>query len=216
MRVTDQITNRMAEKSGLPIYANRGGNKNDNSLLSALNKKTSSSAYNKVKSRNEYQSMTKSANGLKDTADSFVSEEGKENIYDKVMTTGDMSEIVSEANKFIEGYNNVLSGLKGSASSLNELYFSEMKNVVNEREEYLSQIGISRDKNGKLSVDTEKLKAVNNETLRRAMEPFAEKVSFLAERISSNAKAESSSISSYYDRSGSLYTGFGSSYDYWS
>ncbi len=216
VRVTDQMINRMAEKSGLPIHSNKGMNSSDNSLLSALNKKSSTTAYDKMKTKSNFQTLTKDANSLHDTANLFTTEEGKDSIYSKAAESQDMSEIVSGAQKIADGYNKILSGLKESSSVLNDLYLTELQKVADEQDQYLIEVGITRDKAGKMSVDAEKLKVANLETLQRAMEPFADKVSFLSERIAANAKAESSSISSHYDQSGNLYSGSGSTYDFWS
>ena len=215
MRVTDQMMNRMAEKSGLPIHSNRGMGSSDNSLLSALNKKSSASAYDRMKMKSNYRTLTKDANSLHDAASLFTTEEGKESIYTKSEASQDMSEIVSGTQKLADGYNKMISGLKESSSGLNDLYLAELKKAADEQDEYLTEIGIARDKSGKMSVDVEKLKAANLETLQRAMEPFADKVSFLSERISANAKAEGSNISNHYDQSGNLYSGAGSTYDFW-
>ena len=216
MRVTDQMINRMAEKSGLPIHSNRGMWSSDNSLISALNKKSSTTAYDRMKTKSSYQVLTKDANSLHDAANLFTTEEGKDSIYSKALESQEMSDIVSGTQKLVDGYNKIISGLRESPSGLNDLYLRELQKAADEQDEYLSEIGITRDKSGKMSVDAQKLKEANLEILQHAVEPFADKVSFLSERIATNAKAETSSISSHYDQSGNLYSGSGSMYDFWS
>ena len=219
MRITDQMTNRMAEKSGLPIYANRSADSSDNTLLSALNKKKQGSSqisdqYKSQKRKSNFQSLYKSADGLGTLADALATSDNDDKLYGKAAQSGDVSELAGGIERFADSYNNTLSELKDCNSTLNDFYSAEMKKAAEEQRKDFQELGISFDKTGKMSVDLEKLKAVNIEELRKVMEPFAEKVSYLSERISSQAHAEIDSISSRYDATGNLFSSYGNAYDF--
>ncbi len=220
MRVTDQMTNRIAEKSGLPIYANRASDASDNTLLSALdNRKRENTSYaEQIKSqrkKSDYQALYQSADSLKEASDAFVTGEDGQNLYEKAAAAGDWSKMTDAFAKLTERYNDTISKLNKSATGINDLYFSEMKNAAAEQKDTFAEIGAYFDKNGKMSVDMDKLKTADITKMRDVIEPFAMKLSYLSERISSQTHAQMDSISNHYDASGSLFSGYESRYDFW-
>ena len=69
-----------------------------------------------------------------------------------------------------------------------------------------------------MTVDPDKLKAADIDALEKALGAsggFTSKVSFVAGRVSDNAKAGAESISSQYGANGSLLTASGSKYSVW-
>ena len=90
-----------------------------------------------------------------------------------------------------------------------------MKKAANDQAETFEKVGITVGKDGKLAFEETKIKTENIETLREAMEPFANKLSILSERISRQSQAQAESISTRYDAYGNVYATGNSKYDFW-
>lgn len=78
-------------------------------------------------------------------------------------------------------------------------------------------IGITQKKDGTLSLDKNKLKETDADTLEQVLGgSFTEKISFLADKVADNAKANAASASSQYNASGYNYFTESSRYNFWS
>ncbi len=218
MRVTDHMTNQMAKQSGLPIYPNRDLTKKGNELLNALDKNSTgiSERIEDRRNRSNYLEIVNVSDKLGEDAKKwFSSENESDNIYQRAIESSDVSEIVTALRGITGSYNETIAAMKESADGLNELYLSEMKKAAKDQAETFEKVGITVGKDGKLAFEETKIKTENIETLREAMEPFANKLSILSERISRQSQAQAESISTRYDAYGNVYATGNSKYDFW-
>lgn len=106
-----------------------------------------------------------------------------------------------------------------SSSQSNSLLSALNKNGIKlQDKDKLKQIGITRSEDGMLRVDEDKLKASDVDKLEEILGvkgTFSSKVSFLADRIADNARANASSASSQYNALGDNYFASASRYSFW-
>lgn len=220
MRITTQMLNETARKTGIPInntsllnhiYNNGSGS----NLLSSLNKSGSSAADTKQKSN--YEKLEKKADQLQKSARSLAAK-GEDSLYAKAKESGSTEEICKEVEALVESYNSTMEILRSSDGALNEYYRQMLQEAVEGNSKSLADVGITISKNGKMTVDADKLKAADVDTLEKVLGSsgdFSAKVSFLAGRISDNAQAGSRSLSSQYGATGNLYSSSDSKYSFW-
>ncbi len=219
MRITTKMLNESARKAGLPVsntsllnYINSGSSKN--TLLSAL-KKNSSPADTVRKS--SYEKLEKEADQLLQKAEVFTDESGN-SVFARARKSGSNQEIYDAAEALAKQYNSVTAALKKASGTLNDYYRQMLNEVVSDNSEGLKSIGISFAKNGTLSIDEEKLKATDTDTLEQVLgsaNSFSSKVAFLATHISDNAQTNLDSLSSQYSLSGTPYSALTNKYNFW-
>lgn len=206
MRITTQMLNESARKAGLPL--------DNHTLLDYINTGTSApSVLDDEKSilettRNalygkESRRLWQAAEGL-DTQAKKLCAGGEENIFAKAKD-GDASGICREAEKLAENYNSVLDVLSKSPDGLNAFYLKSLKSLADKNKSELESVGITLEKDGRLSVDKDKLAAAGLEKLKNVFGEegsFAPGVSFISSRIADNARAEAESILSMYGSNG--------------
>lgn len=218
MRITTQMLDRSFEKAGLQPqrkslldYINEGSS--GNSLLDVMNTGSSfDSAYN----RKNYEKLEKAANELTESMEVFSSSEEKESIFEKIKNGGDAEELYTAIEEFAKSYNDTMSALKRSTSTMDGYYHQMMQSAAGDHKKAFEAIGISIEKDGTLKLDKEKLKEADPEVVEKVFGSsgsFIDKTAFLAERIADNAKANRESIYSQYSASGSSYTEQLSKYD---
>ena len=215
MRITTQMLNESARKAGLPIngtsllnYIN--GNSN-NTLLNALNKSSATDAATKTK----YEKLEKAADQLSEAASVFMAT-GEDSLFSKARESGDNQDIYNAVEDFVGKYNSTLSALKNTSSTLNDYYSQMLKSAASDNKEALESIGISIAKDGSLSVDKDKLKETDIDTLEKVLgntKGFTQKAAYVADRVSDNAHTNQSSLSSQYSSTGSLYSALASKYN---
>lgn len=223
MRITTQILNQTAKKSGIAI--------NQNSLLNYINKDDSSTAdslygladgigtstktakTDTVTTR-QYQKTKEAAEKLKEAAKQLT--DSSSALYEDAAESKDTSKITDKVNGLIEAYNQTLSSLNKSSSALDNLYRNSLKELPEEMADLLGSVGITQNKDGSLSVDAEKLNAADADTLKQIFgsgSKFTERLSFLAGRIEENTVASLSDISSTYSQKGTVLSRMGSIYN---
>lgn len=214
MRITTQVLNASMRKAGLPINTvslldcmKSSGVQNDNPL-SALNKGNTVST-----DRKKYEALRKSAENLQQSADELQSEE----LYKEARESGDTQAVSDYAERLLEHYNQTLKSLNGTTSPLNQFYRQSLKEAAQKEKDQLMSIGITQEKDGTLSLDKDKLKETDADTLEQVLGgSFTEKISFLADKVADNAKANAASASSQYNASGYNYFTESSRYNFWS
>lgn len=213
MRITTQMLNASMRKAGLPInnvsllnYVN--GSSQGNSLLSALNK-------NGIKPQDKgYEKLKGQAEKLQQTTEKMASEE----YFEEARKSGDLQSVYSNVQEMIKNYNNTIKSMKSTSSPLNQYYRQMLKEAAADDKDKLKQIGITRSEDGTLNVDEDKLKASDVDKLEEILGvkgTFSSKVSFLADRIADNARANASSASSQYNALGDNYFASASRYSFW-
>lgn len=223
MRITTQMVNEAAMKSGLPInqstlldYMNNESNAD--TLLEALEAK-SESAYNKVDAANlnTYKKLEKAADELDAQAQRFMAE-GSESFFEKAKASGDTSELYKEAKELLEKYNTLFSAMKGSSDSMNAFYRQSMQELVSSGKETLAAVGISVESDGSLTIDADKFKSASMETLETVLgrnDSFSTSLSFIAAKVGNYANANLKSATSSYLSNGTAASGYyGSKFDF--
>lgn len=224
MRITTQMINEGARKTGLPIHGNSLLNYIEkdtaNSLLSALNKNISetnaaASIYSGKKS--DYEKLEKTAEKLLETTEYFTTE-GETTIFSQAKESGDKQEIYNHTKSLLDTYNSTIKLLKSSDSVL-DMYYKEMfDEVISENKAELESIGVTISSKGNLSVDEAKMKEVDVDTLEKVLGTsgaFSSKIGFLASRVSANAESNANSYSSRYSASGDMESLINHRYDWW-
>ena len=219
MRITTQMLNETARKTGIPINSGSllnhlNNSSSDNSLLKALNKGSSAAD---TKQKSDYQKMEKNADQLQKRADNLAAT-GERSMFAKAKESKDTEEVCKEIEALVEDYNSTMKILQSNSGPLNDYYRQMLQEAAAGNSKSLSGIGITVSKDGKMTVDSEKLKAADIDALEAAMGAagnFTSKVSFLAGRVSDNAEAGTKSLTSQYGANGNLYTTSGSKYSFW-
>lgn len=212
MRITTQMLNESARKTGLPVngtsllnYINND-DRNNNSLLSALNKKTTSVF--DVENKKKYKKLGKEADKLTDSA-SVLQQERADNLFTQAKESGNNQKIYDSIENFFKNYNSTVKALKNTSDTMNNFYRQMLSDAAKEAEESLSGIGITFHKDGSANVDMDKVKKSDMETLENlfgSKSDFVSKVNFISTRISDNAEANVKSFSSSYSSNGTQST----------
>lgn len=221
MRVTNQMLDREAAKSGLPIrraslldYIDNPS-LGSNSLLDSVGK--SSGILVDSKRKGVYEKLEEAADKLFQSA-GILTAKGEKSAFAEAKKSGDAEKIYEGIDSFVENYNSMLKLLQSSSSPLNDYYRKMLEEAAEENSEALSGLGITVSKEGTVSIDKEKLKKEGIDSLEKVFGEsgtFVTKVEFLASRISLNAQAGIASVSNQYDSVGSGYSASYGKYDFW-
>ena len=213
MRITTQMLNASMRKAGLPVnnvsllnYVNSSSQ--GNSLLNALNKngiKLPDKSFEKLKGQ---------AEKLQQAAEKMASEEA----FQEARTSGDLQAVCSNVQEMVKNYNNTIKSMKNTSSPLNQYYRQMLIGAAEDDKDKLKEIGITRNGDGTLKLDEDKLKASDLDKLEEVLGPkgtFSSKVSFLADKIADNARANASSASSQYNALGNNYFASARKFYFW-
>lgn len=220
MRITTQMVNESARKAGLPVNNTSllnyvGGNGSNISLLKALNQKKETAANTAQKSK--YEKLDKEADQLRQSAKELL-KEGENSLFEKAKISGDNQKVYDSIEKFLEDYNSTLKALRNTSNTMNDFYRQMLTEAGTEVKESLEEIGITLAKDGSATVDMEKIKTADLESLENIFgnkSDFVSKVEFLSTRISDNAEANIDSLRSSYNASGNLSSVLSNKYDLW-
>lgn len=222
MRITTQMLNETAKRTGIPIhqanllsYINNDSSAGGDTLLDALNGKNKKKVSTEAVSN--YKKMEKTAQSLKEQSEKLA-ETGEKSFWEKMKESGSTEEACKEVQSYVERYNATLSSLKNSTDVLDQYYCQMLQDAAEQNSEQLEKIGITIGKKGTLSIDKEKLSAASIEDIQNAFTgsgELASRTAFLSERVKDHAQAGIESASSQYDGKGNLYTQFASQFDFW-
>lgn len=221
MRITTQMLNESARKSGLPInntsllnYIN--GDETNNSLLEVLNKNRTTTVNTECKTN--YEKLEQEADKLTQSTQIMLQEDER-NLFKQAKESGDNQKVYDSIESLFENYNSTMTALKNASGTMNDFYRQMLTEAAEEEKESLESIGITFEKDGTASVDMEKVKVADLETLENIFgneSDFISKINFISTRISDNAEANIKSLSSTYSSVGNLYTtSMSSKYDFW-
>ena len=217
MRISTQMFQATMRKAGLPINSvslldvMSYKSTRRNNLLSNLDK--TNQVTSKIQKRN-YQSLQNSAEDLQQSADALNSQK----LYEDAKKSGDTKEICDYAEHLVKYYNSTVKSLKDTSGSapLNNYYRQTFVGLASNEEEALKSIGITQRKDGTLTLDQEKLKQVDVDTLEKVLGgEFTSKLSFLADRVADNAKVNAGSVASQYNAWGNSYFTEANKYNFW-
>lgn len=220
MRITTQMLNQSAKRSGLdinrPTLLDYMKNKNmGNPLYQALSKNRSIST-NSVKLE-RYEKLEEEAGQLTKLTKKLL-DDGEKSVFEQAKISGDNQEIYNSVEKMFDGYNSTLKSLRTTSNTMNDFYRKMLVEASEESKEELEKLGVTFRKDGTADVDMSKLKAADCETLEKHFgkdSDLVNKLEFIASRISDNAKANVESMGSGYNSRGAVYGNSGSSkYDF--
>jgi hypothetical protein len=212
------MLNAASIKAGVPInsislldFIKTDKNTSASSLLNALNGNSSTS----TTSKSTYEQLKESADAVEDSASVLTSEE-EDNIFETAKTDGNTIEVKNQVKEFISSYNDLVKKLikSSTTSSLNSYYKQMLAELYTDNKTSLTDIGITADNSGLLSLDSEKFSEADIDTLEKALgsdSSFITKTSYIASRVSNNAETNLESISSLYNTSGQSYSTYSSS-----
>jgi hypothetical protein len=212
------MLNAASIKAGVPInsislldFIKTDKNTSASSLLNALNGNSSTS----TTSKSTYEQLKESADSVEDSASVLTSEE-EDNIFETAKTDGNTIEVKNQVKEFISSYNDLVKKLikSSTTSSLNSYYKQMLAELYTDNKTSLTDIGITADNSGLLSLDSEKFSEADIDTLEKALgsdSSFITKTSYIASRVSNNAETNLESISSLYSTSGQSYSTYSSS-----
>lgn len=218
MRVTTQMLNAASIKAGVPInsislldFIKKDKTTTASSLLNALNGNSSTS----TTSKSTYEQLKESADAVEDSA-SVLTSEDEDNIFETAKTEGNTIEVKNQVKEFISSYNDLVKKLikSSTTSSLNSYYKQMLAELYTDNKTSLTDIGMTADNSGLLSLDSEKFSEADIDTLEKALgsdSSFITKTSYIASRVSNNAETNLESISSLYSTSGQSYSTYSSS-----
>lgn len=145
---------------------------------------------------NTYQNTTSALESLKNAAGGIrehterLSESGNASLFAKAEETGNTKDVVKEVEAFVDDYNNMVSNMRKTGGTTNNIYRSKLSyDIIGEREE-LKNIGITANKDGTLEIDKKKLQNAEVEDLQKVFEgasSFAGKTSVNSIYVESGA-----------------------------
>ena len=221
MRVTTQMLNETARKARLPInnstlldYINNDSSAD--SMLNSINGSTSAATQMlKAKvSKTGYENTDKSSEDLQNAIDKLAGE--KSTVFKDARESKDTSKVTAAAQELIDKYNSLVEVMSKTSSSLDEFYKKALKGLPESIKESLEKVGITYNSDGTLEVDSNKLKKADVDSLEFGSDSeFMKKLSFVTDRIESNAEANLQSVSSTYSSTADIMSSFNSSkYDF--
>ena len=209
MRITSQMLAANQLKAGIEpsskTLLDYIQNDDNDSLTSLLSKKidTSTSSLTKKLQKDAYKNIKDDADSVTENAAKFTDE--KSTLFAEAERTGDYSAIYADIKSVVDSYNKLYNTLGKTSSSINTMCSDLLKEAVKENSETLSAVGIALKDDGSLSIDENKLKAADTDTLKKAFgtsSEFAKRLGIIGSNVSSLAKANINYVTNSYTSSG--------------
>ena len=180
-----------------------------NSLNNRTNLLTQKNKATAAQTQKLYYNMKYHAGQVMDYADKLTDKSDK-SLFAKAKESGDTSEIVSTINSFVSQYNSMLANLKESGTRADTTYLTQLNSISSLNRSDLAACGVTRNADGTLTVDNEKLAAADIETLEKVWNGnsgMAGRAALWADSVESNAERNmtaqaSSAYSSLFDNYG--------------
>ncbi|MCM1121268.1 MAG: hypothetical protein NC416_01655 [Eubacterium sp.] len=186
------------------------------------NSRSSILAANAVKStagtQKLYYNMKYHAGQVIDYADKLTSKDNT-SLFAKAKENGDTSEIVSNIKGFVSQYNSMMQNLQDSGNRSDNTYITQLNSISRLNSSELASCGVSRNSDGTLAVDDQKLAATDISTLEKVWNGsssfparaalWADSVEASAERnMNAQASSSYSNLFSNYGNSGNYFNFF--------
>lgn len=206
MRITSTMTNGASLEAGMSLTGNSlvnhlNGEESD-SLVNSLGENHHSTA--NVLTKGKYEKQREAAKNL-ESQSAKLNETGKGSVYEQARESGDAGEVQDEVQKLVSAYNGMLDRLRTDMSTMGRFYQQSLKEAAEENKDLLKLVGISLDKNGRMSIDKEKFKAsdvTKLEGIFGAEGTLSSKLNMIAEKVADNAQANLKSASNQYNAAG--------------
>ena len=186
-------------------------------LLNSLNNKKNIFSQNTstdAQSHKLYYNMKYHADQVTDYADKLTDKSDK-SLFAKAKESGDTSQIVSNIEGFVKQYNEMLKNLKESGTRTDTNYLVQLNNISGMNSAGLATCGVTRNSDGTLTVDGDKLAATSLDTLEKVWNGkngFAGRAGVWADSIESSAeRSMQAQASNSYSN---LFKNYGSSGNY--
>lgn len=217
MRITADMMSEKTVQAGIQMGGNSLVNYLDGDETDSLAKSLGNSSHSTLKtlSKGKYEQLKDAAEKLQQQS-AKLNEEGSDSIYEKARKSDDPSEVYGEVEKLVSAYNSMLDKLRTDMTTMGRFYQQSLKEAVEENKGLLSGVGISLDKNDRMILDKDKLKATDVGTIESIFGTggvLSSKLNLIAEKAADNAQANLKSISSQYNASGNSVDAMFGSYD---
>lgn len=217
MRITAGMLSEKTVQAGIQMGGNSLVNYLNGDESDSLAKSLGNNSHSTLKalSKGKYEQLKDAAEKLQQQS-AKLNENGSDSIYEKARKTDDPSEVYGEVEKLVSSYNSMLDKLRTDMTTMGRFYQQSLKEAVEENKGLLSGVGISLDKNGRMILDKDKLKATDVDRLENifgADGVLSSKLNMIAEKAADNAQANLKSISSQYNASGSTVDALLGSFD---
>lgn len=164
-----------------------------NTLLNAANKRNNiltQNITNAVQQEKLYYNMKYHAGQVMDYADKLT-DKSDDSLFAKAKESGDTSEIVSNIKSFVAQYNSMLADLKESGTRTDNTYLTQLNSITSLNRADLASCGVTRNADGTLTVDNDKLANADIETLEKVWNgksSVAARASLWADSVESSAE----------------------------
>lgn len=217
MRVTTSMTNNATMNAGMSVTGSTlasflDGDTTDSMAASLGNKHHSSM---NVYTKGKYEKLQESADRLEQYTGALNATDNK-SLFEKAKKSGDATEVYEEVERMASAYNDLLGRMRTDTSTVGRFYYESLKGVVADNKDGLAALGISMDKNGRLNIDKEKLKAADLsmvESVFGAEGTLSSRLNLIAGKVSDSAQANLKSASSQYNAAGNSVDTLIRSYD---
>lgn len=225
MRITNQMMQQTAKRTGIPLQQNtlldilNKSSSQTNSLLSSVEKNGSTNTFLQKLNNKSSKQLKEAAESLSDYA-SKLSDDGKDSLFARAEASGSTAELVENIKGMASAYNKTVKYLNSSDSTLDKFYQQELKSYLSDNADVLKKVGITKKSDGSISIQEDVLKAADLDSLKAAFgstSGFSEKVGYVGGRVAQNASVSSASILGGYNSSGLDYwNSFAKNmYDFW-
>ncbi|MBO5293388.1 MAG: hypothetical protein J6B10_09440 [Lachnospiraceae bacterium] len=153
-----------------------------------------------------YKNTQKAASGLRGHTEKLLAS-GENSLFKKAEETGSTSAITSEVKEFAADYNQMVTNMKKTGGSMNNIYLTQLGSYVAAAQTELAAIGITANKDGTLAIDKKKLEAASAEDLQKV---FDGSTSFAGKVSVKSIYAEANAVSSLASQSNPYYSGYNS------
>lgn len=186
-------------------------------LLNSVNNKNNIFSQNTAtaaESQKLYYNMKYHAEQVADYADKLTDKSDK-SLFAKAKESGDTSEIVSNIRGFVKQYNEMLKTLRDSGTRTDTNFLMQLNSISGMNSVGLASCGVTRNSDGTLTVDEEKLAATGIDTLEKVWNGksgFAGRAGLWANSVESAAeRSMQAQASNSYSN---LFKNYGSSGNY--
>ena len=162
-------------------------------LLNSVNKRNNLLTQNvktAAQTQKLYYNMKYHAGQVMNYADKLT-DKSDDSLFAKAKESGETSEIVSNIKSFVAQYNNMLADLKESGTRTDNTYLTQLNSITSLNRADLTSCGVTRNADGTLTVDDEKLSNTDIDTLEKVWNgksSVAARVSTWADSVESSAE----------------------------
>ena len=124
----------------------------------------------------------------------------QDSLFAKAAESKDTTEVVSSITNLVASYNSMVTSMSSVGGTANITYLAELGKAFVDNEDALKAVGITRNDNGTLTIDAEKLQAASLDDLKALFNDEADYVNQLGTNIVeiSNVALQSSLMSARY------------------